>query len=193
VVLLALVAIATAWTGFQAAKWDGRQSTLYGASSGYRFEADAASTAGGQVLAADAAIFTAWLQAMAAHDARLAAVYVRRFSPEYRAAFSAWLRTDPLTNPKAPAGPADMPQYRNPRLVKAAQLNDRAAATFAKGTTARDNSDSYVRVTVLLAAVLFLVAIAQRFKIREIRVATTAVAIGLLLFAAITAFHLPRV
>jgi hypothetical protein len=44
VIVLALVAIATAWSGYQAAKWDGRQSLLYGTASIDRFKADAAAT-----------------------------------------------------------------------------------------------------------------------------------------------------
>ena len=59
VIVLALVAIATAWSGYQAAKWDGQQSLLYGTASADRFQADAASTAGGQMLQADASVFTA--------------------------------------------------------------------------------------------------------------------------------------
>ena len=192
VIVLALVTMATAWSGYQAAKWDGQQSLLYGTASADRFQADAAAAAGGQMLQANASVFTAWLQATSAHDSTLAALYVRRFTPDYRTAFQAWLTTDPLTNPDAPPGPAYMPQYRNPHLVTAAQLNDRAAAAFARGTTARDNADSYVRDTVLFAAVLFLVAIAQRFKLRNIRVATTTVAFALLLYTAISVAQLPR-
>jgi hypothetical protein len=192
VIVLALVAIATAWGGYQAARWDGQQSLLYGTASAERFQADAAATTGGQMLQADAAVFTAWLQATSAHDSELAALYVRRFTPAYRTAFQAWLKTDPLTNPNAPPGPAYMPQYRNPDLVTSVQLNNRAAAAFARGTIARDNAESYVRDTVLFAAVLFLVAIAQRFKLRNIRVATTTVAFVLLLYTAISAAQLPR-
>lgn len=192
VIMLALVAIATAWSGYQAARWDGRQSVLYGTASSYRFQADAASTAGGQELSADASMFTAWLQAESAHDSKLAALYVRRFTPDYRTAFQAWLKTSPLTNPNAPAGPAYMRQYRNPYLVTAAQLNDRAAAAFARGTAARDNSDNYVRDTVLFSAVLFLLAIAQRFKLRNVRVATTTVALVLFVYTAVSVAQLPR-
>jgi hypothetical protein len=192
VTVLALVAFATAWSGYQAAKWNGQQSLLYGTASAYRFQADAASTSGGQMLQADAAVFTAWLQAASAHDSKLAALYVRRFTPDYRTAFQAWLKTGPLTNPNAPPGPSYMPQYRNPDLISAAQLNNRAAAAFARGTAARDNADSYVRDTVLFAAVLFLVAIAQRFKLRNIRVATITIAFALLIYAAVSVAQLPR-
>jgi hypothetical protein len=192
VIVLALVAIATAWSGYQAAKWEGHQSVLYGTAQTYRFQADADSTAGGQEQSADASIFTAWLQATAAHDSKLAALYVRRFTPDFRTAFQAWLKTDPFTNPNAPAGPALVSQYRNPYLVEAAHLNDRAAAAFAQGTAARDNSDNYVRDTVLFAAVLFLVAIAQRFRLRTIRIATTTVALALFFYTAVSVSQLPR-
>ena len=63
VAVLAIVAVATAWSGYQAARWDGQQSLLYGHATTDRFKADAASTYGGQELAADSAIFTAYLQA----------------------------------------------------------------------------------------------------------------------------------
>ena len=133
VALLALVAIATAWSGYQAAKWDGQQSELYGHATTYRFKADAASTYGGQLLAADASIFTAYLQAHAAGDVQLEQLYIRRFTPDYKTAFVAWLRTDPFTNPSAPAGPGVMPQYHNPYFVSADNLNAQASATFEQG------------------------------------------------------------
>jgi hypothetical protein len=71
---------------------------LYGQASRDRFAADAAATLGGQELVADASMFNAWLQARASDNAQLQAAFVRRFTPEYRSAFEAWLKTDPFTN-----------------------------------------------------------------------------------------------
>ena len=34
-ILLAIVAVATAWSGYQSARWDGRQAHLYGISSSF--------------------------------------------------------------------------------------------------------------------------------------------------------------
>jgi hypothetical protein len=192
VAILAVVAVATAWSGLQAAKWDGRQSLLYGNASSYRFQADAASTLAGLQLSADASMFTGWLQARAAGDTQLQASYVRRFTPDYRDAYEAWLKTDPFVNPTAPPGPAAMPSYHNPNQDKANQLNALAAATFDEGTAARDNADKYVRDTVLFASVLFLVAIAQRFKAHRARVAIGVIAFGLLIFVAVSLIQLPR-
>jgi hypothetical protein len=112
VALLAVVAVVTAWSGFQAAKWDGRQSVLYGHSSRDRFEAQAATTTGDQRLAADAGIFTAWLQAHAAGNTELETLLAKRLTPDFKVAFDAWLATDPFANPSAPPGPAGMPEYQ---------------------------------------------------------------------------------
>ena len=193
VAVLAIVAVATAWSGYQAARWDGQQSLLYGHASTDRFKADAASTYGGQELAADSAMFTAYLQARSAGDSKLEMLYVRRFTPDYRVAFAAWLKTDPFTNPAAPPGPGLMPQYRNPSFESAARLNALAAATFNQGSAARDTAERYVRDTVLFASVLFLVAIAQRFKVRSVRIATTTVAFGLAAFTTVAVLTLPRI
>ena len=65
--------------------------------------ADAASTLGGQELVADSSMFNSWLQARGADDPQLQALFARRFTPEYRSAFQAWLKTRPFTNPAAPA------------------------------------------------------------------------------------------
>src|SRR5690242_6435312 len=159
VVILAVVAVMTAWSGLQAARWEGRQSLLYGQASRDRFQADAAATLAGQQLSADASMFTALLQAHEDGNAKLQAIYVRRFTPDYRAAFKAWLKTDPFNNPTAPPGPAYMPSYHNPNQQEAARLNAQASATFDEGTQARENADKYVRDTVLFASVLFLVAL----------------------------------
>jgi len=180
--VLALVAIATAWSGYQATTWGGRQSELYGQASATRFEADAASTLGGQELAADASIFTAWLQARDAGNRSLRTELERRFTPDYSAAFEDWLGTDPFTSADAPPGPAAMPGYTNPGLAEAAQLNTQAAADFADGTTARETANAYARDTVLLATVIFFVVMAQRFTRRGIRLGANAIALGLLIF-----------
>ena len=193
VIVLAAVAIATAWSGYQAARWDGRQALLYGTATRVRIEADETITLGGQQKLLDVSTFNTWIQAKQAGNEHLAALYVRRFSPEYKVAFDAWLKTDPFHDPSAPAGPAFMPEYVNPSNVEGQQLNDEASATFDEGTDARETADRYVRQTVLLATVLFLVAIAQRFKFRAVRTAAGVVALVLLIFAVSGIVTLPRI
>ena len=192
VLLLALAAIATAWSGYQAAKGDGHQSLLYSEASVDRVQANTAATLGQQRLAADGAMFSAWLQARATNNPQLQAMFVQRFSPEYRTAFAAWLDTEPFTNPAAPPGPGYMPQYHNPQAEQAKQLNEQAAVAEEAGTSARHTAEEYVRATVLFALVLFLVAVGQRFRVRGVRVATIAIAFGLFTYALYDMATLPR-
>jgi hypothetical protein len=192
VVVLALAAIATAWSGYQAAKGDGHQSVLYSDASVDRVQANTAATLGQQRLAADGAMFSAWLQARAANNPQLQAILVRRFSPEYRTAFAAWLDTEPFTNPDAPPGPGYLPEYRNPQMEQATRLNEEAATLEEAGTEARHTAEEYVRATVLFALVLFLVAVGQRFRLRGVRVATIALAFGLFAYGLYDIATLPR-
>jgi hypothetical protein len=192
VAVLALAAIATAWSGYQAAKGDGQQSILYSDASVDRVQANTAASLGQQRLAADGAMFSAWLEARAANDRQLQAMLLRRFSPEYRTAFTAWLATEPFTNPDAPPGPGYMPEYHNPQMEQAEQLNEEATVLEEAGTEARHTAEEYVRATVLFALVLFLVAVSQRFRLRGVRIATIAIAFGLFTYGLYQIVTLPR-
>jgi hypothetical protein len=54
---------------------------------------------------------------------------------------------------------------------------------FEGGTKARETGDRYLRNTVLLATVLFMTALAQKFKVFRVRLAVVGVAACLLLVA----------
>jgi hypothetical protein len=191
-ILLAIVAIATAWGGYQAARWDGRQAELYGHASTIRTEADQALTLGGQQRLLDVTTFNTWIQARNDGRHELAALYERRFSPEFDVAFDAWISLEPFSNPSAPPGPSFMPEYRNPLLEEGARLNDRADRTFDAGTTARHHADEYIRTTVVLATVLFLLALSQRFRVRQVRIGVLVLAIGLMVYGLATLLTFPR-
>jgi len=181
-VMLSLIAIATAWGSYQAARWNGRQGLLYGTSSRLRVEAAVAAAEGGQLRLLDVTTFNAWFKEKETGNERFAAMYVRKFSPEYRLAFDAWLRTRPFENPGAPVGPIFMPEYHNALIESAARLNQDATAAFAAGTQARVISEAYVRGSVMLAVVIFLVALAQRFKVQYVRVGLLVVATTVLTY-----------
>jgi hypothetical protein len=191
-VLLAVVAIATAWSGYQTGRFDGHQAHLYGLSNKYRAEANRAATLSGQQRLYDTTTFGFWYQETVQGDDAAARLFERRFRPEYRPAFAAWLQTDPLHNPKAPAGPILMPQYRNAAGERAAAFDAKATAAFDEGTAARAQGEKYLRNTVLLATVLFLTALAQKFKVRGVRIGLLAVCAVLLVVAVIFIGTYPR-
>jgi hypothetical protein len=190
--LLAIVAVATAWSGYQAARWDGRQAEFYGMSSTIRNEADQAITLGGQQRLLDITTFNTWIEARNEGLDDLAALYERRFSPEFKVAFDAWIALDPLSNPDAPPGPSFMPEYENHLLDEGARLNEIADQAFEEGTAARHHADKYIRTTVVLATVLFLLALSQRFLIRRVRIAVVVLAAALMVYGLATILTFPR-
>jgi hypothetical protein len=192
-VLLAVVAVATAWSGYQTGRFDGRQAHLYGLSTKYRAVENRAATLSGQQRIYDSSTFGFWLQAKTLGEKADASVFVRRFRPEYRPAFVAWLRLNPLHHPKAPPGPAWMPQYHNAAAERAAAYDERARTAFEQGTKARQTGDKYLRNTVLLATVLFLTALAQKFKLQGVRIGLLGVSAVLVVIALYFVVTYPRV
>ena len=116
----------------------------------------------------------------------------RRFRPEFRVAFDAWRATSPETNPAAPPGPTYMPQYVQPGLAQAQQLDDQATQQFNQGTSASSTSDDYIRVTLFLASVLFIVGISTQFGGSGIRYALVGLGVVLLAGSLVSLSQLPR-
>ena len=191
--VLAIVAIATAWSGYQAALWTGHQSELYGQASKLRVQAEGAATYANQERLYNASTVVEWLKAEAHGDKKLTDLFERRFLPEFRPAFEAWKKTDPLNNPSAPAGPQLMTEYRSSKTEDAARLNNQATEVFDQGTKSREYADQYVRATVTLATVLLLIAISQRFQTRRVRVGLLVIAMFLLCFPVYHILTLPRI
>ncbi len=191
-IVLALVAITTAWSGYQSALWDGHQSLLYGQSSKLRVQAQSMEVQSNQERIYDAATVVEWLKAEANGQTRLADIFERRLLPEFRPAFEAWKKTDPVHNPNAPAGPAQMPEYHDTMAEQAAKMNQQASEIFEQGTQAREWAEKYVRITVILATVLLLTAISQRFRSHRIRVCLIVMSFLLLCIPIWSIVTLPR-
>lgn len=190
-VMLSIVALVAAWSGYSAAKWGTESSLSLAKASSTRNKANLAATQALQIRTLDSVSFNAVVTAYESHDARAFRLTVKRLRPGYRPAFDAWLATHPLTNPNAPPGPSYMPQYVVPQDAQAKALNAQADAYFNEGQAAAGTADRYVRLTVLLAAVLFLIGIGSRFPLPAARYGLNVVAGVLLVVSFIQLLGLP--
>lgn len=170
-VLLALVTIAAAWAGYSAARWGTTSRVEIARSSTLRNLATRYDIAALELRNFDSGTFNAWYIAFTLNNKEKERVAVRRFRPAFRVAFNAWMATDPVHNPHAPPGPTYMPQYKLPAQARGNALDAEATAKFDSGNHAGQVGDDYVRITVFLAAVLFLVGIGSSFKLPGIRYA----------------------
>ena len=84
-----------------------------------------------------------------------------------------------------------MPQYIPNGQAQAGVLDASADAYYADGQKAAETGDEYVRVTVILASVLFLVGLSTQFPLLGVRYVMIGVGAGLLIFAGVLILTLP--
>jgi hypothetical protein len=183
-IVLALVTLTAAWSGFAAAKWGTESRLELAAASSARAEANRAASTAESLRNFDASTFNAWFIAYTLDSPEKMALAEKRFRPQLRVAFDAWLATHPDTNPNAPPGPTYMPQYHLVQQDRADALDAEADRDSAQGNHAGIVGDDYVRITVVLAGVLFLIGIGSTFSVAGVRYALLGVG-GILLVAAI--------
>ena len=191
-IVLAAVAVLTAWSGYQAARWDAKSSAAYALGSGVTVQSQEQQTLAGQDHLYDIVTFDSWLEATHRGEKDLATAFEHRFRPEYAVAFAAWMKLNPLQDPNAPPGPSFMPEYRNARVEAARELSKQARELYERGVATRETGDEYVRITVILATVLLLTALSQRFKVLKPRVGLLVVACVMLVFAIYFIATFPR-
>lgn len=183
--LLAIVAVLAALSGYAAARWSTESSNLLARASAERTQANAASLNALDSLNFDVTAFNDWFSAYVARNQTAMDIAARRFTPNFKNAFEAWLLTSPETDPHAPPGPSYMPQYKQPEKQHAAQLNAEAETDYTAGVKAGANSDSYILITVYLATVLFIAGIGSHFAFRRIRYALAGVSTAILILAVV--------
>src|SRR5215475_15984105 len=76
--ILALVAVATAWSGYQAAQWAGRRAEDYSKANRLRVTAEGLATLAGQERIYDSDTFDSWLAAKLDGKAEAAEFFERR-------------------------------------------------------------------------------------------------------------------
>ncbi len=180
-VLLAIVTLTAAWAGYSAARWSTESRVEIAESSTLRNLATRDDLEAISTRNFDASTFNAWFIAFTLNSPQKEAIAERRFRPQFRVAFNAWMATNPLHNPNAPPGPTYMPQYKLPAQTQANALDNEATAKFNAGNQAGVTSDNYIQITVFLAAVLFLVGIGSSFKLYGVRYALIGFGAALLI------------
>ena len=84
-----------------------------------------------------------------------------------------------------------MPQYKHPGLAEARALDERAKAAFLDGEKDGSTADKYIRLTVVLASILFLVGISTHFPYRGVRYGLIGLGVALLILSLVQLSALP--
>ena len=163
-IVLALAAVATAWSSYQATRWNGEQAKASSRANALRIEAARAQGLAETQTGVDVATFIQWVDATAHDDADLAAFYTERFRVEFQPAFEAWLATDPLANPDAPRTPFAVEEYQLAAAAEAERLDGEAEEMAAAVRRDIQRSANYVLGVVLFAVALFFAGMSAKLR-----------------------------
>ncbi|MBI3622643.1 hypothetical protein HY212_01000 [Candidatus Pacearchaeota archaeon] len=168
--ILGLAVVITAWCGYQHELWSSALTfELKQANTAHR-EFTTAQLKEGQSTVIDAIAFTGYLDAVSNHDQKLSDYYKNSFRPEMRAAFDAWMKTDPFNNTTAKTSPFDMPEYPlssdSEKVNSFLQIVDEKSQNASKMSSIASN---YVFFTSMYASVSFLEGIGRVFASRKMQ------------------------
>jgi hypothetical protein len=179
-ILLAIAAVATAWSSYQSARWSGVQAIDFSKANAARVESTRASVLAGQQTQVDILTFTEWVDAYSAGDRFLHRFYFDRFRDEAKPAVRAWIATRPLKTPGAPPTPFAMPEYRLAADAESSRLVAAAERATDAALESNQRSDNYVLAVVLFAASLFFAGISTKLALPSQRV--VVLGLGYVLF-----------
>jgi len=185
-IVLALAAVATAWSAYQSTRWNGEMSEDYNQAGAYRTESVRASNEANEQTAVAVTLTADWLTAELSGNRDLADALRVRMPPNLDAAMTRWLGAWQPGQPLPPGDPFTQGGYTTPETDRAAVLERQAEATFAEGRDANQYSDNYVLTGVVFAMGLFFAGVASRFShpsnaVRMVYAAAIMLAIGCVL------------
>jgi hypothetical protein len=179
-ILLAFAAVATAWSGYQATRWNGEQAKASSRTNAIRIDAARAQGLAQAQTQVDVATFIQWVDAYAKKETALQDFYFKRFRVEFKPAIEAWIATKPLKNPDAPLTPFAMPQYKLAATAEAERLDADAEVSAAQVRRNIQRSSNYVLGVVLFSVALFFAGTST--KLNDPRLRAVAVGVGCAVF-----------
>lgn len=162
VLLIALTAVLTAWSGFESSKWGGVMSIEFSAANAARTESVRLSNEANQQTSIDVGLFVDYFGARATEDEVLADFLLQRMPERLAVATNAWLETKPLSTPDAPKTPFEMPEYVVPAMDKAEELAKSADGHSITARDANQTGDNYTITSVFFASVILLAALSTK-------------------------------
>ena len=180
--LLALATLMSAWSAFNSSRWHGESTDYYSKS-------ELAMTRSSELLDVeiqnrilDTLAFISYANTILAGDPTATEAYWTRLNPRLKTAIEAWEKLDPMNNPKVPRTPFQMPEYKDEYAEASIRVAKQASGYTSKARQAVHNSENFILLTVLFAAVLFFAGISTKFDSKLIKL--TMLGFGMVVFLA---------
>jgi hypothetical protein len=190
--IMALATVGTAWCSYDSAAWTRHSNRAMNQFNALERKAGLLNIQGMQAATIHTAMFMQVLAAEQSGNHALADFYVKRFSPDVRKAYDAWIAQKPFENPNADPHPFVPNLYEIRGTREAAQASVDGAAQVEDARRAGTISAQYLANTVLFATVLFFANATSKFELRWVRTVSFLFAVAVFVFAAARIAMLPR-
>ena len=174
-ILLACAAVATAWSSYQATRWNGEQAKTASRVNKTRIDAARAAGRANPETQVDIATFIQWVDAYAQGRERAGELLPHAFPRGVQAGVRCVDRDEPARVDGAAPTPFTLPQYKLASAAEAARLD--AQAEVLSATVRRDiqRASNYVLAVVLFAVALFFAGMSTKLGAAGLRTAMLAV------------------
>jgi hypothetical protein len=181
VLLLGVATIATAWSGYQASRWNQEQGEIAREGSDLRVEANRLFGLATQSVVYDANLATQYAKAIADGDTRLQEfLKSTMFRPDFLPVLERWQAA--IDAGQTPPRLLEDRDYIDQQLGRYQEAQVDAEAKDVQAKEAGQNADDYVLLTLLLAAALFFAGVTTSFRLDMARLVLLALSAGLLAY-----------
>ncbi len=163
--ILTVAGLLSAWASFQGGMWGGLEAEHFHRANAALTESSRHAIAAGQQEAENAALFIAWLGAVAEGKEVRARYLEKQFDPSFADAFRRWRRTLP-DKPGTTAGAIGRPDFAGLMSGPSQAARAQAKVETAEANRTGNIADRYDRWTVVLATALFLAGMAAVVRAR---------------------------
>lgn len=190
VVLLGIATIGSAWCGYQASRWNGREGELARDASNAETEGARLFGLATQTVSYDASVIAQYAQAYSADNERLMAFFrATLVRPGLEPILDEWEQQ--IAAGEMPTRLLDDADYLDEQLGPYRETVAESQAATDASSAAGDYADDYVLTTLLLASALFFAGLTTSFRLRFARVLLLAGSGVTLAYAAARLVDLP--
>lgn len=183
VLLLGVATIGSAWCGYQATRWNGREGDLSREAAVTQTEVARLFGLATQTVSYDANIIGQYAQAVSDGNEPLMAFYRQTLvRPGLLPILDEWEAQ--IAAGVAPTNLLQNPAYIDEQMAAYRAEVDRVESITVRGEEAGDHADAYVLTTLLLASALFFAGLTTSFRVRFARLLLLAGSSLLLAYAA---------
>ena len=185
-ILLAMAAVATAWSSYQASRWTGEQAKTFSAANAARVESTKASDLANAQTQVDIALFMQWVDAHLHHDEEARRLLPTALPRRVRAGVPGLARAPTRsTIPRRRTPRSRCPNTCSRRSNRRQQLETTADATAETAREYVQRATNYVLAVVLFAVSLFFAGISTKLPRPRLRIVILGVGYVVFISAAV--------